>query len=47
MLNNKVHCVVSVRASLSFLKEKLFSKALGSSDLESFPFHSNKINSYT
>lgn len=47
MLNNKVHCIVSVQASLSFLKEKLFSKALDSSDLDSFPFHSNKINSYT
>lgn len=46
MLNNKVHCVVGIPASLSFLKEKLFSKALDSSDLDSSPFHSNKIDSY-
>lgn len=47
MLNNQVHCIVGVPASLSFLTEKLFSKALDSSDLDSSPFHSNKINSYT
>ena len=47
MLNSKIQCIVSVHASLSFLKEKLFSKALDSSDLDSFPFHSTKINSYT